>query len=123
MNWLAIRRSQSSSLRNKAGAISRIPHRPPHPSQLIPQLISPPEVLSRTRRLPLLHQLQSPLVALGTILRLGKGAETNELQHLGDRVRSQSLWNLTPVRFPHQLKNLSERPRRIKSSARASRNA
>src|SRR5215207_1196905 len=113
MNWFAIRRSLSSSLRNEAGPVRRIANHPPHPRQLIPQLISQSEVLSGPSLLPLRHQPKRPLVALSTLLRLGKGAETDELQHRRNHFSSRSLRNLPPVRFPNQLKNLSERPRRI----------
>src|SRR5215204_2750638 len=113
MNWFAIRRSLSSSLRNEAGPVGRVTHRPPHPRQLIPQLISPSKVLSGSSVLPLRHQLQRPPVALSTLLRLSKGAETDELKHLCNHPSSRNLRNLTPVRFPNQLKDLSERLRRI----------
>src|SRR6476469_9641544 len=113
MNWFAIRRSQSSSLRHKAWALGRIPNRPPHRRELVPNLIRKNKVLSRPSLLAFLHQLQSPLVALSTLLRLGKGAETNELQHLRQSHRRLPPVHLPPIRFPHKLKNLSKRLRRI----------
>src|SRR5215203_620730 len=113
MNWFAIRRSLSSSLRNEAGPVRRIANRPPHPRQLISQLISPSEVLMRPRLLPLRHQPERPLVTLSTLLRLGKGAETDELEHLRHGTSCRILRNLAAVRFPNQLKNLGESPRRI----------
>src|SRR6476659_10061030 len=113
MSWFAIRRSQSSSLRDEAGPVSGIPHGPPHPGQLIPQLISPSKVLRRPSLLPFLHQLLSPLVALSTLLRLGKGAEPDELKHLPHHLSRRTLGNLAPIRFSDQLKHLGERPWRI----------
>src|SRR5215213_8459076 len=113
MNWFAIRRSQSSNLRHKARTLGRVTNGPPHPSKLVPKLIRPSKVLLRPSLLTLLHQLLSPLIPLSTLLRLGKGAETDELQHLRDPVSCRILRNVTPVRFSHKLKNLSKRLRRI----------
>src|SRR4029077_18850678 len=59
----------------------------------------------------LCQQLLSPLVGLSSLIRLGKGAEPDELKHLRQRLRRPR--NLAPVPFPHQLKNLSHRPRRV----------
>src|SRR5690242_14172080 len=110
MNWFAIRRSQPSRLRNQTRTLGGIPHDPPHPRQLVPKLIGPRKVPRRPSLLPLPHQLQSPLVALGTFLGLGRGAETDKLEHLPHRLSSRILRNLPPVRFPDQLKDLGESP-------------
>src|SRR5689334_11986139 len=99
------------ALRHEHCPVSGVPHFPAKPRKLVPNLICTREVLRQPRSLPFLQKLLRLVVGLSTLIRLGKGAEADERQHLRQSLRSPR--HIPPTRFPHKLKHLSHGARGI----------
>src|SRR5204862_7148281 len=66
-----------------------------------------------TRCLALFHQLPRDLVGLNSLIRLGKGAETDEIQHLSDLPGRLVAGDIAAIRCSNQLEHLSHSTRRV----------